>query len=212
MFLLVLSSAIAAAWAIRCLPGSPAWAPALSAQLTFLCLSLALMAFLKGGWREFGFTLTSRGLARAILISLTAASAIAGITIALLGGSGYRGPEIAGDPRALAILSLVVAPICEEVFFRGLLQGYLALRGHGRLAIALPAALFSAVHALPFSSAGATVLTAILAGALLLGFIAGHLRAYSGSLLHPILAHFWFNLLGYVISMAAGWGEIIVQG
>ncbi len=206
LFLLVLAIGGGSSWLVRmCLPFPP-WAPGLAAQLAFLSASLLIMRFLKHSWRDFGFRLACQGLVRASLLSLAAASVFAGITTFLLGGSsGGEGPSgLAEDPLALALLSLLVAPICEEVFFRGLLQGYLALRGHGRLSIYMPAVLFSAIHALPFSTSGLTVLTAILTGAFLLGLIAGHLRAASGSLLHPILAHFWFNLLGYAMRLLAG--------
>ncbi len=206
LFLLVMAIGGGSSWLVRrCLPFPP-WAPGLAAQLAFLSASLLIMRFLRHSWRDFGFRLACQGLARASLLSLAVASVFAGITAFLLGGSsgGEGPPGLAEDPLALALLSLLVAPICEEIFFRGLLQGYLALRGHGRLSIYVPAVLFTAVHALPFSTSGPAVLTAILAGAFLLGLIAGHLRAASGSLLHPILAHFWFNLLGYAMRLLAG--------
>ena len=206
LFLLVLAIGGGSSWLVEsCLP-SPPWAPGLAAQLAFLSTSLVLMSLLRHSWCDFGFRLVRQGLLRASLLSLAVATAFAGITAFLLGGSsGGEGPSgLAEDPLVLALLSLLVAPICEEVFFRGLLQGYLALRGRKRLSIYMPAVLFSAVHVLPFSTSGPTVLMAILTGALLLGLIAGHLRAASGSLLHPVLAHFWFNLLGYAIRLLAG--------
>ena len=200
VFLLVFLAGVVIAWAVRRLLTLSVWASGLLTQLVFLCLSLALMSFIRGSLREFGFKLVPRGLIMASLASIVAASAIMGITILLLGDAGGGQPEIAEDPLALAILSLLVAPICEEIFFRGLLQGYLILKGHKLLSIAVPAVLFSLVHVLPFSSANVAMLVAVLIGAVVLGSIAGYFRAINGSLLHPILVHFWFNLIGCIIA------------
>jgi len=200
IFISVLLMGSAVAWPARAVLGLPAWAAGLLTQLVFLGASLAIMRFLKRGWGEFGFKLSTSGLIHVSLLSIAIAVSLICITSAL--PEGGQGPsELVENPLALAISLLLVAPICEEVFFRGLLQGYLALKGYDRLSIVLPAVLFSAVHAIPFSSAGPALLSAVLAGALALGLIAGYFRAAKGSIAHAVLAHFWFNLPGLIAMM-----------
>ena len=201
IFFLVLVLGSAAAWFARSVLGFPTWASSLVVQLVFLCTPLAMARFLRGGRRELGLILSTSGLLHASLASIVVAIALVW-AISLVPQEGAQGqPELVEDPLLLAVLTLLVAPPCEEMFFRGLLQGYIMGRGHRRLSMVLPAILFSAVHAIPFRSAGVAMLSAILVGALALGLIAGYFRAASGSLLHAVLAHFWFNVVGYIAMM-----------
>jgi len=201
IFFLVLVLGSAAAWLAMSVLGLPAWASSLMVQLTFICASLTMARFLTGGCRGLGLILRTSGLFHASLASIVVAVVLVW-AISLVPQEGARGlPELVGDPLLLAILTLLVAPPCEEMFFRGLLQGYIMGREHRRLSMVLPAILFSAVHAIPFRSAGVAMLSAILVGALALGLIAGYFRAANGSLLHAVLAHFWFNVVGYIAMM-----------
>ena len=118
-------------------------------------------------------------------------------TIIFAGGNGGP-PKFEEDVSLMAVSLLLVAPVCEEVFFRGLLQGFLLRRGYFGLSIVLPGILFSVMHVIPFYSAGPALLISIMTGALILGLIAGYFRAVRGSLLHAVLTHFWFNLVGYI--------------
>lgn len=58
---------------------------------------------------------------------------------------------LAGPWPLLALMALVVAPVCEEVFFRGFVFGGLRRRVDFGWASGLSAVLFAAVHAMPWS-------------------------------------------------------------
>lgn len=55
-----------------------------------------------------------------------------------------------GGPLAIAILAIGIAPVVEEMFFRGLIQRSLELRLGTAWGIGLASGLFAAVHLLPW--------------------------------------------------------------
>ncbi|MBB4077517.1 hypothetical protein GGR28_000118 [Lewinella aquimaris] len=85
----------------------------------------------------------------------------------------------------LALLTVAVVPaVCEELMFRGVVQGRLlseVMSGH--LAVWVAAAIFSAIH----------VEFAGFIPRLLLGALLGYAYRWTGSLWIPILIHFFFN-------------------
>lgn len=83
----------------------------------------------------------------------------------------------------MMLLGAVVAPICEEVLFRGLLFGWLRRRMHWSLAAALAAVPFGLLHVEPLH-----VLYAIVAG-----FLLATLYQKAGSLWSSVLAHIAIN-------------------
>jgi hypothetical protein len=90
-----------------------------------------------------------------------------------------------------AILLVVITPIAEEVFYRGLLFGSLWPRiGTGWGAV-ISAALFGASHA-----AGGAVLVPIL---FVFGLFQAYLFRWRRSLAAPIVAHGTFNLIAMVL-------------
>ncbi|MFK7970977.1 MAG: CPBP family glutamic-type intramembrane protease [Bacteroidia bacterium] len=97
----------------------------------------------------------------------------------------------------LNVVAFAVAPaICEELFFRGLIQRNL-LRGMSPLkAIFLTAFLFSLLHLALFG----------FFARLFLGFVLGLLAWRSKSIWPAILGHFTFNFLT-VLSIHNGWDE-----
>jgi uncharacterized protein len=84
----------------------------------------------------------------------------------------------------MLVLAVVVAPITEELLFRGGLFRFLRTRTPRPVALLLPAALFAALHA---------NLAAFLP-LLLLGVILALAYERTGSLTVPIVAHALFNL------------------
>lgn len=94
-----------------------------------------------------------------------------------------------GAPAALIVL-LVVAPVLEELLFRGLLLRALALAMPGAAAIGLSAALFAAVHGNLFQ-----LLPAFTAGVLF-----GWVYLATRSLFLPILAHMFWNAQPVLLS------------
>ncbi|WFO74633.1 CPBP family intramembrane metalloprotease [Desulfurococcaceae archaeon MEX13E-LK6-19] len=106
-------------------------------------------------------------------------------------------------PKSLSEVVLVLAilaPIGEEVVFRGIVESYLLLQRIGFwISIAMPGILFSLIHITPFSSAPKKVLVTILFTALIVGLLAGYYRAVSGSLLPAIVIHSLFNITGFTV-------------
>jgi membrane protease YdiL (CAAX protease family) len=101
-----------------------------------------------------------------------------------------------GPLAVLAVLSLVFAPIMEEIFFRGFIFG--GLRGRwGTLPAALAAGfLFGLAH---LGNPG-TIYVFVPIGLVGAVFALGY--AYSGSLLSAMVAHFLFNLVSFSIGLA----------
>ncbi len=143
---------------------------------------------LRAGWRDVGL-----GLAfgfGGLFLTLPAAA----VYVALVGqeASSAVGDVFSGiraDPgTALVIVAIVVlvAPLCEEVLFRGLLWGGLEKLGAGRwVAFGVTTVVFALAH---FEWPRALLLLVV---ALPLGLA----RVYSGGLVAPILAHQINNLI-----------------
>jgi len=119
------------------------------------------------------------------------AAGIAQLSIRLLG----EPPPVAGLqarslPHLLWILlcAAVLPGVCEEVLFRGVLQGVLRRRGE-RWAVLVTALLFAAYHLHPW----------IFVPALFLGIVFGTLVQRTGSLLPGILAHTATNTMAYTM-------------
>lgn len=89
-----------------------------------------------------------------------------------------------------AVLLVVITPIAEELFYRGLLFGSLWPRVGTGWAAVISAALFGASHA-----AGGGVLVPIL---FVFGLLQAFLFRWRRSLLAPIVAHGAFNLIALV--------------
>ena len=89
-----------------------------------------------------------------------------------------------------AILLVVVTPIAEELFYRGLLFGSLWPRVGTGWAAVISAALFGASHA-----ASGAVLVPIL---FVFGLVQAAMFRWRRSLVAPIVAHGAFNLIGLV--------------
>jgi membrane protease YdiL (CAAX protease family) len=99
----------------------------------------------------------------------------------------------------LAVSAAVVAPLFEEVIFRGLLQGVLVTllgTNHRWRAVLLAAALFAAIH-IP------EVTWHALPSLFILGIIFGWLYERTGSLLPGVLVHAGFNAINLVLALHA---------
>ncbi len=101
------------------------------------------------------------------------------------------------DMLIAGIIIIIVAPICEELFFRGYL--YPAMRGRMGLwgAVFLNGLLFSVVH---FSLFG-------LIGRTLAGAIFCLLYEYNDNLWSPIAAHALNNFVAFFLPLAVIWGS-----
>lgn len=182
-----------------------ALAMALSASLV-LELSLGASAVLfsvrkyRLSWADLGLRLPRRGGLWLPFVLFFAALTAVYIYFAVLAALGTKPegniPDAAFDTPLLVVLvgvlSLVLAPIMEELFFRGFIFG--GLRGRwGLLASALASGfLFSLVHGSP------TVFVPFTAVGIL--FAWGY--AYSGSLFASIVAHFLFNGISFALALS----------
>lgn len=93
------------------------------------------------------------------------------------------------DFTKVLLVMAVIPALCEELLFRGLLQG-LFLRYGNHLSVWLSAALFASIHGQFYAFLSILVLGAAL----------GYLRLWSQSLLWPTLLHF-FNNAGIVVQV-----------
>lgn len=176
----------------------------LSVQLGLL-LGVSVVLFRRRlSWSE-AFGLKIRLLPRALAIGLIGCALLVPVTLLLHGLSQFLLARFGlpvedqlairwlldnPDPLFRAILfaqAIIVAPICEELFFRGLLLT--ALRNHATLpwAVALSSLLFAAFH---FNLPATIPLFAIASG-----FAVAYL--YSRSLTAAIVMHAAYNLVNF---------------
>lgn len=92
------------------------------------------------------------------------------------------------DRLAMGVVTIVLAPVAEEVLFRGILYPWIRQLGFPKLALWGSALLFALVHF------NAVTFFPLFALALLLTFL--YIR--TGNLFAPIIAHSLFNALNFV--------------
>jgi membrane protease YdiL (CAAX protease family) len=107
----------------------------------------------------------------------------------------FRGGHAASQLLALAFVAIVVAPLWEEIVFRGALFGYLRTRIPRALAFALPALLFAAAHIDKPGDAR------FLAPLFVFGLV--HSKAYerTGRIGVTIISHALFNLVNIGLAL-----------
>ena len=100
----------------------------------------------------------------------------------------------------LILTALILAPIGEELLFRGLLLGCLMRCISRWRSIMISSIIFALTHLPAFSAYSETPLTMFLifAGAFTLGMIAGHFKTSLNSLIPAIITHSIFNFSGIV--------------
>lgn len=114
---------------------------------------------------------------------------------ALTGGS----PLSARDLTLLLILVAIIAPIAEELFFRGMLYPLLRRRWSAHVAIVVNGFLFALIHFIPI----------LIPGLFFVGIVLAWVRERSGSLIPCILLHAMQNglvLLGIYTMLNGGGG------
>ena len=96
------------------------------------------------------------------------------------------------SPVATIIMTVILAPILEEILFRGIIMKGMINNGtKPLLAIALSAFIFGVVHFNPWQ----------FAGALLLGLVLGLVYYKTKSLLMSILLHAFNNLISAMLML-----------
>lgn len=129
------------------------------------------------------------------------------LVMPFLGGSEFQNPQIEAitgggtltqqDFLLLLLLIAVVAPMAEELFFRGMLYPLLRQRWSAPVAIGINGLLFSLIHVIPV----------ILPGLFFVGIVLAWVRERSGSLWPCIFLHALQNgvvLLGIYVAVNQG--------
>ena len=169
-----------------------------SIQTAFTVLSmLTAVALFRDEYRYLmGLTFTFKSIARVIAVSLISALPLTYLTNILTPTSH----QIQVSIPLLISMALILAPIGEELLFRGLLLGCLMRCISRWRSIMISSTIFALTHLPAFSAYSETPLTMFLifAGAFILGVIAGHFKTSLNSLIPAIITHSIFNFSGIV--------------
>jgi membrane protease YdiL (CAAX protease family) len=150
------------------------------------------------------FRIGLRAVGAAVLgwLVVFGAQIVLGILVAALFGPGAL-PERGGLPRdiaeappwSLVLGAVVVAPVAEELFFRGLLLQGLARSYGPRIGVAGSALVFGLFH---FSGPSIQTILPMLS-ATVVGLVLGWLFARTGNLTAPVLTHALVNGVALVV-------------
>ncbi|MEW6555474.1 MAG: CPBP family glutamic-type intramembrane protease [Actinomycetota bacterium] len=111
-------------------------------------------------------------------------------------GETERLQDLGGGYLVLVIVVVVVlAPVFEELFFRGLFYPALRRRLGPTAAIVLNGAIFGVIHFVPLS----------MLSLILVGIVLAFLYEKTDSLVAPMIAHSLYNLVVIALSLLAGW-------
>ena len=169
-----------------------------SIQTAFTVLSMLTAATLfRDEYRcLMGLKFTFKSIVRVVAISLISALPLTYLTNILTPTSH----QIQVSITLLIPMALMLAPIGEELLFRGLLLGCL-MRCISRWgSIMISSTIFALAHLPAFSAYSETPVTMFLifAGAFILGVIAGHFKTSLNSLIPAMITHSIFNFSGMV--------------
>jgi len=176
-------------------------------QAGFVMYSLIIAHFLAGSVKVIGkASFPPMKLLEALAVSSIFVLALYGVSQKMLREERYEPPLAPRSILELVTLAFMAGPLGEEVLFRGLLEGYMLARNvDARVAVALPAVLFSLIHWIPFKDALSKHRALILFFALVLGSVAGYYRAVTGSITVTVVVHAVFNTpqIDYVLKRRA---------
>lgn len=183
-------------------------------QATFLVSALVLMRVIGGGdWARFGMRTARPGImlravaiSAAVMLVLMSPLLVVWMVNPAPAGEGPSGPGPAsGSLLHTVVFVWLIASTCEEVFYRGLLQGFLSpLASYGvrlwiariSLPVAFCAALFGLSHLCLIGIFPPPLLASILVSTTVAGLVAGYYRERTGSLIPAIAVHMTFNVVG----------------
>jgi membrane protease YdiL (CAAX protease family) len=118
--------------------------------------------------------------------------------------------DLGADTNTLLLVSgalvvIVVAPVCEEIFFRGFLYRVLRLRMSFWLAAVIDGLLFGLVHASSTSLAALPILA-------FLGLVFCYVYERTGTLYATIAMHALNNTISYGVATDNGWAASLSVG
>ncbi len=102
------------------------------------------------------------------------------------------------DLWAMVVFALVVAPVVEEVFFRGYLYTAIENTLGGWLAVLLVGLVFGLFHGLQYAG-----VPAALAAVTLMGLATTWIRRYTGAVLPCVVLHVVYNMAGVSVLLAS---------
>ncbi len=102
------------------------------------------------------------------------------------------------DRVIIVVFAVLVAPLTEEIIFRGYLHGVIRKYGGPWCAILVTAMLFAAIH----------VHLPVLAPLFLLGLALSLVYEFTGSLWAPLLMHACFNAITIIVAL--NWPELLL--
>ena len=154
--------------------------------------------------RNYGLKATKQLLVQGVSLSVGI-----GVCLGLIGSPGTLTAE-------WFLLSCLLAPICEEFFFRGFLQthamesvrgGKKLLKFHLSYGLMFTALVFGAVHLLDVFLLDLSVAQAIINASIvmLLGLLIGYVYQETYSILTPIVMHSCLNGLSLISFLAPIW-------
>jgi membrane protease YdiL (CAAX protease family) len=182
-------------------------------QFVFLTASLALvLALSRGHGSLYGLRWVPwPAISRAVRASLPVALVVGGVatagTLASRAVGGLEGDVVpsGGEFLKLVVSIWIGASISEELFFRGLVQGFLsplgargfAIRGiRLSLPVTIAAVAFGLGHVGLLGTLPPPAVAFVMVTATILGIIAGRHREATGSVVPAIAAHMTFNIVG----------------
>lgn len=170
----------------------------------FLCVAW-LLSLEKIGWAD-GFGL-KMNLKLAIVAGLTAAILVTPVVMFMQGAIAQsvtpsgEAPKVQEMVRTIeqtvaidqlvfyGLLAIVLAPVIEELMFRGIFYPAIKSRGYPRLALWGTSLMFALVHSNLLTFLPLTLLAVVLV----------KLYERTGNLLAPILAHSGFNAINFLL-------------
>lgn len=177
----------------------------ISSAVIYGCMFLGVYWFAvrRSGWHALGLQPASwwfLAITPFLLIIELVGMAAINIIIAYIRGESFENPQLdaisGGQPLALPMLLLLLvliagfAPLTEELFFRGMLYGWMRQHWGRVVAIVGSAFIFSVMHFIPL----------IMPALFFIGLILGILREWSKSLVPCIVLHMMQNTV-VVLSM-----------
>jgi membrane protease YdiL (CAAX protease family) len=103
--------------------------------------------------------------------------------------------EAIGSGGWAILTTVILAPVCEEMLFRGLILEYIKQKRGVTAAVVLSALIFGLVHA---------PILPQMVGAFIMGIMLGYVYVLTGSLLSVIIIHAANNALSYLFMELAG--------
>ena len=184
LWLLVLLSGALAGLLIACRvkrENSPILTFGMITQVCFIVFSILIILLLfKGDFRLFGFKMNLNYTLQSLIVSLLLASIMNTLSYRLFRRVKYEPPFLHGNLLLLALVACILAPLGEEILFRGLLESYLLIHTSIEVSIITPSILFAIVHLTSYPKAPGRILILVIVYA----FIMGLLTSYYLSLIH----------------------------